>query len=519
MGCFRSSGVFSMEELEQNKIFLRDLIADGIVTISPIEPCRALEVIMSIPEEIPFKFSKDERYEIYRNLIQDYPVLENFYDKKFRGLKDSLTEDEQNTLEGLLKWLIQQLCVWDETEDQNAKRLALIFIISNILIENLWELIPFNVINNTKINDFLVGRFDRFQCNIEIPQQQKVPIWEKEAAQQYMEAIRKRDRQHLANNWYIWGNSPGLDQANTFQYQVFLFLLNYSPEKLISAAERYEDFISLMLICKEHSFSLLQRFQLALDTTNELFRFILLFSLELNNNEYHGLTDAEADCFARIFQKIGSNIDQLMLWLMLFNRYPVRFPIFAEGFGVYAAKYASEMEIDLYLESIKVEAINLKNGYFDTREILGKTFQKFAAVAECDVRKLFWNKCYCKWLAWDFGRAESHYHLSEVHLSNIDFGLVGYFIECKDDSCREEIVQGILKGIDSIFTGSWYVSQSNISTEFYNLLSKLQPVCYADEAGKDGLISWLMKPERFYYSPTFQIDERYKIAFALRDIK
>lgn len=519
MDCFRSSGVFSMEELEQNKIFLRDLITDGIGMISPIEPCRALKVIMSIPEEIPFKFSRDERYEIYRNLIQDYPVLENFYDKKFRGLKDSLTKDEQNTLEGILKWLTQELRVWDETEDKNAKRLALIFIISNILIENLWELIPFSVINNPKINNFLEGRFDRFQRHIVIPQQQQVPIWEKEAAQQYIEAIKERDWQHLANNWHIWGNSPRLEQANTFQYQIFLFLLNYSLEKLISATERYEDFISLMLICREHSFSLLQRFQLALESTNELFRFALLFSLELNNNKYHDLTDEEADCFAQTLQKIGNNSDQLRHWLMIFNCYPVRFPILAEGFGVYVAKYASEADMDLYLETIKVEAIKPEHGYRDTRQILGKTFQKIAEFAECDVRKLFWSKCFCKWLAWNFGQAEEHYHLSTVHLSNIDYALVGYFIECQEPGDRAEIVQNILKDIDSIFTKNWYGSQSDITTEFYNLLSKLQPVCYASEIGKDDLTFWLMKPEGSYQPTIFQIDERYRMAFALRDIE
>lgn len=507
-----------MEELEQNKIFFRALITESIVTINPIEPHRALKMIMSIPEDIPFKFSRDERNEIYKHLIQDYPVLENFYDKKFRGLKDSLTQNERNALKGILQWIIQELCVWDEAEDNNAKCLALIFIISNILIENLWELIPFTVINNPKINTFLEGRFNKFQTNIVIPQQQQVPIWEKEAAQQYMEAIKEKDWQHLANNWHIWRNSPKLDQANTFQYQMFLFLLNYSPEQLISSTELYEDFIGFMLICREHNFSLLQRFQLALNTTNELFRFVLLFSLELNNNKYHDLMDSEADCFALIFQKIGSNIDQLRHWLMIFNRYPVRFPIFAEGFGVYLSKYASETEIDLYLESIKVEAINLQNGYYDTREILGMTFQKFAAVAECDVRKLIWNKCYCKWLAWNFGQAEEHYHLNEVHLSNIDYALVGYFVECKEPGDREEIVRSILKNIDSIFTKDWYASQSVVMTELYNLLSKLQPICYASEVDKDVLISWLMKPEKIYYSNIFYIDERYRMAFSLRDI-
>lgn len=508
-----------MEELEQNKIFLSTLITDSIVTISPIEPYRALNVIMSIPEEIPFKFSRDELSEIYENLILDYPVLENFYYKKFRGLEYSLTEDERNALKALLQWIIQELHVWDEAEDNNAKRLALIFIISNILIENLWGLKPFSIIKNSKINTFLERRFNKFQTNIVIPQQQQVPIWEKESVQQYMEAIKEKDWQHLANNWYIWRNSPKLDQANTFQYQIFLFLLNYSPEKLTNTTELYEDFISLMLICREHSFSLLQRFQVALDTTNELFRFALLFSLELNNNKYHDLTDAEADCFARIFQKIGINTDQLRHWLMIFNCYPVRFPIFAEGFGVYLAKYASEADTDLYLESIKFEAINSQHGYQNTRQILGKTFQKFAAVAESDVRKLFWNKCYCKYLAWNFGYAEDHYYLNAVHLSNIDYALVGYFFECKEQNDREEVIRTILKDIDSIFTKDWHISQSSMTTDLYNLLSKLQPVCYAGEVNKDVLISWLMKPEKIYYSSIFDIDERYRIAFSLRDIK
>lgn len=508
-----------MEELEHNKIFLRALITEGIVGIRPSEPYCALKMIMSIPEEIPFKFSRDERYEIYRNLIKDYPVLENFYDKKFRGLNSSLTQDERNSLKGVLQWIIQELRVWDEAEDNNAKCLALIFIISNILLENLWELFPFRVINNTRISTFLEGRFNKFQTNIVIPQQQHVPIWEREAAQQYMQAIKERDWQHLASNWYIWGRSPKLEQANTFQYQIFLFLLNYSPEKLINATELYEDFISLMLICKEHSFSLLQRFQLASDTTNELFRFILLFSLELNNNKYHSLTGEEAECFARIFQKIGNNIDHLRHWLMIFNRYPVRFPILADGFGVYIAKYSSETEIDLYLDSIQVEAINPQYGSYDAREILGKTFQTFAAFAERDVRELFWSKCYRKWSAWNFGHAEEHYHLSVVHLSNIDYALVGYFVECQHLGDREEIVQSILKDINSIFTKDWYASQSDITSEFYNLLSKLQPVCYAGEVGKDGLISWLMEPERSYHPNTFQTDERYRMAFSFRDIQ
>lgn len=276
----------------------------------------------------------------------------------------------------------------------------------------------------------------------------------------------------------------------------------------------------LLVLCSfvEHSFSLLQRFQLALDTTNELFRFILLFSLELNNNKYHSLTGEEAECFAQIFQKVGSNINQLRHWLIIFNRYPVRFPILAEGFGVYIAKYASESDMDLYLESIKVEAINTQHGYYDTRQILGKTFHKLAEVAEGNVRKLFWSKCYCKWLAYNFGNVEEQYHLSAVHLSNIDYALVGYFIECTEHTDREEIVQSILKDIDSIFTKNWYVSQSSMTTELYNLLSKLQPICYASEVGKEALASWLMKPERFYFSTILQKDERYNIAFSLRDI-
>lgn len=107
----------------------------------------------------------------------------------------------------------------------------------------------------------------------------------------------------------------------------------------------------------------------------------------------------------------------------------------------------------------------------------------------------------------------------ELRLSNIDYALVGYFVECKEQGDREEIIQSILNDIHSIFTKDWYTSQSSMTTDLYNLLSKLQPVCYAGEVDKDVLISWLMKPEKIYYSSIFDIDERYRIAFSLRDIK
>ncbi|MFZ3193604.1 MAG: hypothetical protein WA154_10420 [Moraxellaceae bacterium] len=505
-----------MEKLEQNKIFLRHLIADGIAKASPIAPCQALKSIMTTPEIIPFKYSEDERHDIYRILVLDYPVLENFYHKKIIGLNESLTQDEQDNLKGLLQWLMQDLRIWSEAEDIHAKRLSLIFITANILIENLWELIPPNSIYNIKLNEFLAGRFERFKCTIEIPQDSQVPIWEKEATQQYMDAIKEKDWQHLANKWHILGSSPKLDQANTFQNQIFLFLLSYSPEQLISATERYEDFISLMLICKEHSFSLIQRFQIALDTISELFRFSLLFSLELNNNQYDDLTDAEAEIFAQIFQKIARNPEQQSQWLLIFNCYLTRFAIFATGFGVYLAKYTSEIDFDLYLNAIKIDAINPQHGYESTRPISSITFQKFAEVADINRRKLLWSKCYHKWLEWDFGRAEQqYYYLGAVHLTNFDYALAGYFFECKNQEDREAFIQSILKDIDSIFIKQWYASQSDISTEFYNLLSKLQPVCHADNLNKDGQIPCLMKPERFYSSNTFQIDERYNMAFHL----
>lgn len=510
----RSSGMSSMEMLEQNKLFFKALVTNGLENVHAIEPHVAIKVITATSEDIPFKYSNNELREIYKGLLQDYPLLENFHDKKYRGLNNSLTQDEQSTLKGILKWLIQELQSWDEAKFSTTL-LSLIFIISDILSENLWELIPPDLINNSQLNEFLEGRFDRFHYDIVIPQQQHVPIWEKEAVQPYMTAIKERDWLHLANNWYLWGRSPKFSRANIFQYQIFLYLLSYSQENLLLAIEKYDDFFGFMSICREHDFSLLQRFTLACDTTNELFRFTLLFALELNNSQYNNLTDKEADFFAQTLQKISCNLNQLSLWLIIFNRYLVRFQILAEGFGIYLAKYASEREIDLYLESIKLDAINLQYGYDDSRRILNTTFQKFATLADIDIRKLFWSKCYRRWLNWNFGQAEDHYHLYSINLSNIDYALVGYFIECQNQSDSEKIIQNILENIDSIFIKNWYASQSEIKTEFYNLLSKLQTVNHAVEITKGKQISWIMQYERAYYSTRFQADERYRIAFDL----
>lgn len=518
MGSSRSSGMSSMEMLEKNKTFFKALFTDGLENVHAIAPHVALKLITEISEDIPFKYSNNELREIEKGLLQDYLFLENFDDKKYRGLINSLTQDEQSILKGLLKWLINELKSWDEAKC-SVSLLSLIFIISDMLSENLWELIPPDLINNSQLNEFLEGRFGRFHYDIVIPQHQHVPIWEKEAVQPYMAAIKERDWLYMANNWHLWGRSPKFGRANIFQYQIFLYLLKYSQGSLLLAIEKYEDFFSLMLICREHDFSLLQRFKLACDTTNELFRFSLLFALELNNSQYNNLTDKEADFFARALQKMSGNLNQLSLWLIIFNRYLVRFQILAEGFGIYLAKYASEREIDLYLESIKLDAINLQNGYDDSRRILNTTFQKFATLADIAIREIFWSKCYRKWLNWNFGQAEDHYHLYSINLTNLDYAIVGYFIECQDQTGREQVVKSILRDVDSIFTKNWYASESEIKTQFYNLLSKLQTVSHAIEIIEGEQGPWIMQSKRVYLSTRFQVDDRYKIAFDLDHLK
>lgn len=505
-----------MEKLDQNTDFWKIFILNNIELASPIVPHHTLSFMRTCSESIPFKFTEQEFKEIFICIVKDFPVLENFFNKRIRGGESPVAEGEYISLRGLLKWLIYELHIWDEKDDKTARKLALILIISNRLSKNLWELIPESLINNPRVCIFLASRFDRFRCTIDIPQEQQVPLWEIEAVTKYDVAIKNRDWLHLANNWHIWGGSHKLGQANTFQHQIFLFLLNYSNELLLSAATEYEDFISLMLICREHSFSLGQRFQLALNTTNNLFRFALLFSLELNNSKYDGLTELEADCFALILKKCGNNSCILKQWFTIFNRYLIRYPIFSEGFGVYLAKYASEIEMDLFVESQRIQAIRIEKdayGVGDTRLILNKTFQKFSELAELELRKILWNKCYQKWKEWNFGSGGDYYFLNEIHLTNIDYALIGYFVECIDQSDREVTVQAILLDIDNIFTNNWYASVSEMMNNYYNLLSKLQPVCQADIIVNEVLKSWVTEAQKIYYSDILQRDERYQIAF------
>lgn len=79
----------------------------------------------------------------------------------------------------------------------------------------------------------------------------------------------------------------------------------------------------------------------------------------------------------------------------------------------------------------------------------------------------------------------------------------------------EQIIQNILSHIDSIFTKNWYASESDIKTEFYNLLSKLQTVSHSVQIIKDTQKSWIMPPDRAYCSTRFQSDERFKFTFDL----
>ncbi|MEQ1320032.1 hypothetical protein [Acinetobacter guillouiae] len=501
-----------MEEL--NSKFWNDVIDEVISSDEQIvlSPTSAQSYVLSLNQDIPFNFSQDELNSLFLALENDFPFLKNFYNKKQYGLDKSLSSLEKETLKGLILWLLSTLESWNEQDRNSWKNLTLIFLISSYFSVNFWQFISKKVQPTDSIKCFLSNKISKFGISISIPED--APIWEKRATSNYLQAIRENNWVYLADHWHEWKFIEIIERPNVFSLQIFLFLTEFSLEELINGLNVYDNFFLLMSFGKQNSYSLDIRFKLALMTKNLLFKFSLIFSLELNVDKNLELTLEQANLFASFLNDI-EDMDFLKDLLNLINRYPIRFSFLARGLGTYLAKFSTDERVEIYLQSLRIEK-NEVNQYDDSRKILTRTFSYYNQIALSEVKKLFWSKCFSIWETWDLGYKDNDYFLNSINQSNLDYAIVNYYAENLNSSEIIEIINGIEKEVKSIFSTKWFLNKSDMNSYFFNLLSKLQVFCKANELISGCIdIDVIFKNEKTYTFNFFERDFRYKRLFRI----
>lgn len=496
-----------MEELDKNSDFWLEVlnnISSGNISI--YEPTTALNILINANIDKAFDISENFRGQIYNALQDDVEFLNDFHCKKYQGLVNLLTIEEKDKVTGLLIWVLTQFNSWNE-DDPLLKKVTLAFIILGYFSENFYQYLKLGCINNNGFIEKLSSLIKNFCFKVDYKKNKKIPVWEGEAICNYQEAIENKNWMYLSDNWHIFRHIPSLDYGNFFQNQIFLLLLKFNKEALLNGINEYFDFFGVMSIVNKQCISVFDKLDLALNTNNDIFRFCLLFSFELKYKYSSIISELEKNTLAQVFDKISKE-PYFFEWMSIFNKFPTRYMIFAEGFGEFLAKYSNESSQGCYLDSIEFSKYSSDINYFT------RLFISFRDSASIEKRKLFWTKCYKKWLSWDFGSTNEKFFLGEIMLSDFNYAVVCYYAECLNENERNNIQAEVLQKIDEVFL-EWCNSKSEQMSQFYKYLSLLQPIAHAIRVSSDPKISLEMNRSTLYSSTTFNEDQRYKKAFNL----
>ena len=222
----------------------------------------------------------------------------------------------------------------------------------------------------------------------------------------------------------------------------------------------------------------------ALQTTNKLAKFLLLFRLDhLSRNEMKDeqiqLSDIWKDCPNE--------------WFDIFNQYPVRYPYLQLGFGAFLTK-ATDEKICIYIDSL-----HLNQGEESIKECL----MYFFAHADENRIQYLCKLAFDKWKDWDFGNPYS------IARNVLDRALVKYFQIMLPKQDRENFIQNEINQILN-FQQEWFASIVELDKFVYLHLSRMQPACIAEELEQDSSLSFEDIQNGIYYPNQFNNDLRWR---------
>jgi hypothetical protein len=104
---------------------------------------------------------------------------------------------------------------------------------------------------------------------------------------------------------------------------------------------------------------------------------------------------------------------------------------------------------------------------------------------------------FARWSDWNFGERGGHSAPTEITLSNIDFAIVGYAVECLTLEEREMHIAGCLDMVERA-EHMWHKSQPNFMHYIYRALSRSQPFLRARDCGTNR-DNWLWTKSGNYF--------------------
>ena len=454
-------------------------IQEELTTIQVLRQVQSFDYQSTIPDEIlsffdeHFNFSSwswDNKYLFHQYINNLYPSSINYQDTVIYiddpGKKSRLLESAS--------WLIKIL----QDEQSSEKNQKIAFELTCILPE-FWaisheEKIDFSCSSKRLAMEYL------YHVEVGLSIRSGASINDKEMIDCFIENLKKQKWKEIAENQWLLNTL--YENLHLDPHQSYSFISEHHSHEILTLINQETKIYNLLywlaLLPEKH------RQPFALQTTNNLAKFLLLFALrhlcgDGMNKEQIQLLDIWQDC-----------PDE---WFLIFNQYAARYPYLQLGLGAFLAN-ASNEKICLYIDSL-----HLSENEASIKECL----EYFFAHATKDKIQHLCRLSYEKWKNWGFGNTCS------IGRSILDRALVRYFQTMLSKQDRADFIQNEINQILN-FQQQWFASKIELDKFICLHLSRMQPACLANVLQGDLSLSFDDINKRYCLPTQFENDLRWR---------
>ncbi|MDP5290915.1 hypothetical protein Q9290_01200 [Oceanimonas sp. CHS3-5] len=391
----------------------------------------------------------------------------------------------------LIAFCINRLKNWSNIGVKSINELIVNLNIAGFLDVNgcFWRALSRHEIPlSHEVIEYSSNQLSRLKSEFKVCNDLEVPIYEKESLESFLLAISSKDWVGIAELWKLFNNSPLLSCESI---QLLHILDYYDRCTLISTFENCNDIPILMHIMNHLRTE--TAFFIGSETQNDILQFTSVYSTLSHHKARNHLSDINNDLLSTIFRKVGFDNDKFIKWMVVFNKYPLRFPNIQTALGKMLATTTNSENLEAYIKSISIS----KHADNESRKILSECLKEFVKHSDTARRYELWNIAYKHWFEWDFGGNNKENYIFQTVFSELDFAIVGYYKECVSHEERLSIKQELVRNMQSL-ESKWHISPSSANSYWYRNLSFYQVIEHAEQVSDD-IDTWLL--EGRYYIP------------------
>ena len=478
---------------------LSEILAAAEITGAILPPGKLLNALEGEADPFAALADLDKCNALFETFNEEFVFIKTSF-----ITRQPLSSENQEHWAGLIRWLINELRQWRRFHDPKRSKIVALFVVTQSCDRNngFWNALSSDLGENKDLVEALAAIVGSLNVSFTSRGARTPPIWETEEVERFKQADACADWIVVAECCQKFGHGifPSVIITQTVRC-----LYRYDFNRLVKALSSLRQTPIAMQVAgaliDQH------RLDLAIASDNPYVQFACIHQTLSKSQNSIPLSPAEQERLTVLLNKVSNNGNQWRAWMIIFNRYPVRYPVLQTPLGR-ALATVPELAIENYVGSIDLNTTLISTSG-DSRRYVAECLRAFREVADQDRRGTLWTMAHERWSEWRFDSHDHDKHLFGIGCSELDYAVVAYAIECMDDAGRKVAIDSIHQQIISL-DKQWHVSMSDCITSWNRLLSKLQPYAHASQtilANND----WLA--DRQYYLLDLQSQNYLKMMY------